>query len=151
MKVDGYVIPENIYYTKEHVWLFIGELGTARIGVTDYAQKINFVYLPEVGSTVKRLQPTAIVESSKGISDLLSPLSGEVIDVNARLDQEPWLINIDPYGEGWVIIVQPSNFESEEEYVMKSEDYGDYLRKLVKVDKDLLIHRWKKKKSSPLG
>ncbi len=104
--------PEDLHYTKEHEWIRSGA-DTLRIGVTDYAQEalgdIVFVTLPEVGAEVSAGQPCGEIESTKSVSDVYAPVSGTVVSRNETLDTSPELINSDPYGEGWMIEIRPSD------------------------------------------
>jgi len=116
VKVDGYEVPEGLYYSKEWFWVKI-ENGKARIGITDYAQKqlreIVFVELPSAGGTVKVNEPFGSVESVKAVSDLVAPLSGTIEQSNQEVTSKPELLNEDPYGKGWLLIVAPSNLNAE--------------------------------------
>lgn len=104
--------PEDLRYTADHEWVRVVEGGCARIGITDYAQNalgdVVYVSLPEVGTTVADGDACGEVESTKSVSDVYSPLSGEVTAVNADLDSAPELINSDPYGAGWMFEVRPA-------------------------------------------
>lgn len=105
-------VPANLKYTKEHEWVKVeGDIAT--IGVTEYAQgelgDIVFVELPNVGSAVTQMGRFGTVEAVKAVSDLFSPLSGTVVEINAALDTDPMVINRDPYGEGWMIKVKVSS------------------------------------------
>jgi len=116
VKVDGYEVPEGLYYSKEWFWVKI-ENGKARIGITDYAQKqlreIVFVELPSTGGTVKANEPFGSVESVKAVSDLVAPLSGTIEQANQEVTSKPELLNEDPFGKGWLLIVAPSNLDAE--------------------------------------
>jgi len=116
VKVDGYEVPEGLYYSKEWFWIKI-EDGKARMGITDYAQKqlreIVFVELPSAGGTVKTNEPFGSVESVKAVSDLVAPLSGTIEQVNPEVTSKPELLNEDPYGKGWLLIVAPSDLDVE--------------------------------------
>ncbi|MCS7385680.1 MAG: glycine cleavage system protein GcvH [Candidatus Methanomethylicota archaeon] len=134
MKVNDYEVREELYYTKEHEWAKIeGEL--VRIGITDYAQKqlrdIVYVELPEVGKKISKMGVLGTVESVKAVSEVYSPLSGEVVEVNEELENSPELINQDPYGEGWIAVLKPSNLEEELKDLMKADEYAEYLKKEV--------------------
>ncbi len=151
MKVKGYEIPRRLFYMKEHVWLSIDKSKTARIGITDYAQKslreINFVYLPKKeGLNVRRLQIVATVESVKALSEIYSPISGRIIDINEELSSKPRLINQDPYGEGWIALIHPDKFEEESGNLLNQKQYAEHVRKLTKIDKNLLVYRWRRKR-----
>lgn len=100
-------IPTNLKYTKEHEWVDLATKGKARIGITDYAQKqlgdIVFVELPEVGKKFETGDAFGTVESVKSVGDLFVPLPGTVATANEELNEEPELINTDPYGDGWIM------------------------------------------------
>ena len=97
-------IPKDLRYTETHEWIR-SEADTATIGVTDHAQEeltdVVFVELPKVGTKVVAGAECAVVESVKAASDIYAPVSGEIIEVNQRLETEPGIVNSDPYGEGW--------------------------------------------------
>jgi glycine cleavage system H protein len=101
--------PENLRYTKDHEWIRVeGDKGT--VGITDYAQKqlgdVVFLELPEVGRAVKAGENFGTVESVKAVSELFSPVSGEVLEANGALVKAPEAINTDPYGQGWMVVVK---------------------------------------------
>jgi len=116
VKVDDYEIVEGLYYSKEFFWVRI-EKGKAKMGITDYAQKqlreIVFAELPSAGETIKQNEPFGSVESVKAVSDLIAPLSGAIEQVNEEVTNKPELLNEDPYGEGWLLVVAPSNLDAE--------------------------------------
>jgi len=101
--------PKDLKYTKEHEWVRAEGIN-ATVGITDYAQKelgdIVFVDLPEVNSEVEQNSAFGVVESVKAVSDLFSPVSGRVIKVNSELNNAPELVNNDPYGKGWMLIIE---------------------------------------------
>ncbi len=105
-------IPANLKYTKEHEWARI-EGSLVVVGVTSHAQEalgdVVYVELPKVGSTVTAGKQFGVIESTKAVSDLYSPLTGKVVKVNDSLTDSPQTINSDPYGAGWIIEVEPSD------------------------------------------
>jgi glycine cleavage system H protein len=107
------VIPEDLRYTAEHEWVRTVEDGRVRIGITDYAQDalgdVVFVSLPEPGSTVSAGQAFGEVESTKSVSEIYAPVAGEVVARNEALSSRPELVNADPYGEGWIVEIAPSD------------------------------------------
>jgi len=125
------VIPDNLYYSKEHEWLRI-EGDHVVMGITDYAQKslheIVFVELPEVGKKVRQMETVGTVESVKAVSEIYTPASGEVIEVNEELAESPELVNEDPYGEGWIAKLRPSNLDEDLRNLMTPEGYERYLK-----------------------
>jgi len=116
VKVDSYEIPDGLHYSKEWFWVKL-EGGKARLGITDYAQKqlreIVFVELPSAGGTVKANEPFGSVESVKAVSDLISPLSGTIDQVNQEVTSKPEILNEDPFNKGWLLIITPSNLNTE--------------------------------------
>jgi len=115
-------VPEDLQYTKSHEWVRT-EGDTAIIGITDHAQDelgdIVFVELPAEGDTFDAGEPFGIVESVKAVSDLYSPVGGEIVEVNSALEDAPEKINEDPYGEGWIVKLRTSgeaDLLSPEEY-----------------------------------
>jgi glycine cleavage system H protein len=105
--------PTDRKYSKDHEWAKDNGDGTATIGITDFAQEmltdIVFVELPTVGKKVAKGEPVAVVESVKSVSDVYSPVSGEVIAVNSKLEEDPALINRDAFGEGWIVKMKLAN------------------------------------------
>lgn len=104
-------LPDDLRYTKEHEWARVDD-GRVVVGITDYAQDqlgdVVFVGLPEVGAEVAAGQPLGEVESTKSVSDIYSPVSGRVLERNAALETNPELVNEDPYGDGWLVTIEPS-------------------------------------------
>lgn len=106
-------IPADLSYTAEHEWIAAADdEGAVRIGITDHAQgelgDVVFVQLPEVGETVEAGAAVGEIESTKSVSDVFAPVSGEVTAVNDRLVDEPALVNSAPYGDGWLFAVRPA-------------------------------------------
>ncbi len=118
-------IPADLKYTKEHEWIK-ADGNKAAIGITDYAQgelgDVVFVELPAVGSEVKAMESFGTIEAVKAVSDLFSPICGRVIEVNEILEDNPMVVNRDPYGDGWMIKVE-MNDSSELEALLSAEDY----------------------------
>ena len=120
--------PNDRKYSKEHEWIKVDDAGAGRAttGITDYAQEqlgdVVFVELPKLGATVKFMGKMGEIESVKSVSDLFSPVSGEVIEVNERLLDHQEIANQDPFGEGWLIRVTMSD-ASEINNLMTSEEY----------------------------
>lgn len=106
--------PENLKYTKEHEWIRM-DGDVAYVGITDYAQEqlgdIVFVDVPTVGETLDEGETFGTIEVVKTISDLFLPISGEVLELNEKLEENPELVNSDPYGEGWLIKLKPSDLD----------------------------------------
>ena len=124
-------IPEVLKYTKEHEWARV-EDDIVIIGITDYAQdalgEIVYIELPSEGDEITRGEPFGAVESTKSVSDLYAPISGEVVEVNEALLDSPEEINEDPYGEGWMVKVKHYD-PSELEDLMDSDEYTEFIEK----------------------
>ena len=119
-------VPDDLKYTAEHEWVRAD--GTiARVGITDYAQQalgdVVYVSLPEVGASVEKGAAVGEVESTKSVSDLYAPLSGTVTARNDALDEQPDLINSDPYGAGWILEIEVSD-EAETADLLDAATYG---------------------------
>jgi glycine cleavage system H protein len=116
VKVDGTEVKEGLYYTKEFEWVKI-EGDKVRVGVTDYAQKqlreIVYAELPSAGSTLTQNTPYGTVESVKAVSDLVAPVSGTVEEVNSEVQSKPEMLNEDPYGKAWLLVLKPTNLQAE--------------------------------------
>ena len=134
VKIDGYEVPEGLYYSKEWFWIKI-EDGKARMGITDYAQKqlreIVFVELPSAGGTVKANEPFGSVESVKAVSDLISPLSGTIDQANTDVTSKPELLNEDPYQKGWLLLITPSNLDAELKALMDFNKSVEWYKSLI--------------------
>jgi glycine cleavage system H protein len=107
-------IPQDLLYTEDHEYLKpAGEAGVVFIGITDYAQgelgDVVFVELPKVGAKFKKHDVFGTIEAVKAVSELYAPVSGEVLEINGRLDAEPALVNTEPYGNGWMIKLRMSD------------------------------------------
>lgn len=106
-------VPDELRYSPEHEWVLSSAQGTVRVGITDYAQKqlgdIVYVELPGVGGSVALGDSFGVVESTKSASDVLAPVAGEVVARNDALEDSPELVNVDPYGEGWMIEIKPAD------------------------------------------
>lgn len=123
-----------LWYTEEHEWARI-EDNIAVIGITDYAQKelknVVFVELPKVGDKLTFQKYLGYVESTKAVNAVLSPVSGEVIEVNSKLEESPELVNEDPYGEGWMVKVKMSN-KNELSQLFNGREYSELMDHLAK-------------------
>jgi glycine cleavage system H protein len=126
------VNPADLRYTKEHEWVRL-EGDTALFGITDYAQNelgdVVFVELPPPGTQVQQGESFGVVESVKAASDLYAPLSGEVVDSNTALTDEPDLVNKDPFAGGWMIRIRPSNSD-EMKSLLEASQYDEFLETL---------------------
>ncbi len=121
--------PDDFYYTQDHEWIKMeGKSGI--IGITDFAQKqlgdIVYVEMPKVGTDLEFHQSLGVIESVKAVSDIYSPVSGEIIDVNKELDSSPELVNEDPHGKGWIIRIKIKD-ESDLQKLMSASEYEKFL------------------------
>lgn len=118
-------VPAELRYTREHEWAKV-EGDRARIGITAFAQEqlgdVVFVELPKVGAQVTAMKTFGVVESVKAVSDLFAPVTGEVVEVNEALPKTPELVNTDPYGRGWMLVVRLSN-PKDVDGLMSAADY----------------------------
>ncbi|MBI2874568.1 MAG: glycine cleavage system protein GcvH [Firmicutes bacterium] len=117
----------TLRFSKEHEWIRVEGEGRAVIGITDYAQKelgdIVFVELPSPGDSFEKGDGMAVVESVKAVSDVYAPFSGRVLEVNAALEDSPELVNRDPYGEGWLVVMELGE-PGELENLLTGEEYA---------------------------
>ena len=117
--------PQNLKYTNEHEWIRI-EVDNEYVGITDYAQEqlgdIVFVDIPTVGETLEAGETFGTIEVVKTISDLFLPIAGEVLEQNEALEENPELVNKDPYGDGWLIKVKPADVKAVED-LLDAEAY----------------------------
>ncbi len=134
MKVGDYEVPDGLRYTREHEWLRIeGEF--CRVGISDYAQKtlheVVYVDLPPLGKKVAYMESLGTVESVKAVSDVYSPISGEVVERNENLNSAPEFVNQDPYGAGWIIVIKPSQLHEELKQLLDAQGYADFIKELI--------------------
>ena len=119
-------VRKGFYYTNDDLWVSV-ESGKARVGVTDYLQKtsgdVAFIEVAKPGSTVDRGKAFGTMESAKTTLALLSPVSGKIDESNNKLTGKPELVNSDPYGEGWLVVIAPSNLENDRKSLLSAEDY----------------------------
>ena len=103
-------VPEELRYSKDHEWAKVEDGGKVRVGITDYAQDalgdVVYVDVPQVGATVTLNETFSEVESTKSVSDIYAPVSGTIVEVNGDLADAPERVNEDPYGEGWIVVIE---------------------------------------------
>ena len=121
-------IPAELRYTAEHEWVSVDGT-TASVGITDYAQRalgdVVYVSVPAAGTHVTAGEPCGEVESTKSVSDIYSPVTGEVTEVNSDVDEDPGLVNSDPYGAGWLMKVQLDEDEGEPTGLLTADEYAE--------------------------
>jgi glycine cleavage system H protein len=120
-------LPDDLGYTKEHEWVRFNDDGTVTMGITEFAEEqlgdVVYLELPPVGTTVVLAEKFGEIESVKAVSDLFSGMSGEIVAINEKLSDQPELVNSDPYGDGWIIRVRPSN-PAERDSLLTAAAYG---------------------------
>jgi len=123
------MIPKDLKYTEEHEWVHVSDDGTeALVGITDYAQKelgdIVYVEMPQEGDHLTQMESFGTIEAVKTVADLYAPLSGEVLEVNATLQDQPTLVNSSPYEDGWILRMKIGN-PKEIDALLSYEDYRE--------------------------
>ena len=122
--------PDNLLYTKEHEWALFGKDDVVVIGITDYAQNqlgdIIFIEFPQIGEDITSGDIFGEIEAVKTVSELYAPISGSIIEVNKALEGNPDLVNNDPFGEGWIIKINPTN-PDEKNFLMDSNAYDEFV------------------------
>jgi len=133
MQVLNYNLPDELHYSKEHEWVRL-EGKTAVVGITDYAQKqlheIVYVEVQKGGSEVKQFQTMGTVESVKSVSDIFSPVTGKITEVNTQLAESPELLNQDPYGKGWIAKISLTDFKRDSQELLTAKQYAELIKNL---------------------
>jgi glycine cleavage system H protein len=130
-----FTVKKRLLYTENDVWIEMIN-GKAKIGITDFLQRRGgdavFVELPQIGKTVRRGDEISSFETIKAVVSIASPFDSTVIEVNSTLNDKPELINEDPYGEGWLVLVSPSHLEEDKQYLMTAEKYFELMKSKIK-------------------
>lgn len=139
--LKGYDFPEELYYHREHSWAKVEEDGKVRVGMNDYFQKaagdITYVDLPFEGDEVEQGETCGKIQSSKWIGKLFAPIRGEIVAVNEDLEGDSTLINKEPYGDGWVILIQPSQLDEDLKNLMQGATVESWLDEEIKKGEEL--------------
>ena len=138
--IEGYNFPDELFYHKEHSWIKIESNGKIRLGLNDFYQKsagdITNIDLPFEGDKITQGKTCGRIESGKWIGKLVSPISGEVIEINIDLEIDPSLINKSPYKKGWILILKPSNLNDELKNLFQVDKIKPWLkREIQKAEK----------------
>ena len=123
-------VPTELRYTKTHEWVRLDKNGVATIGITDFAQEqlgdLTYVELPGVGDNVEAQSEVAVVESVKAAADIYAPVAGTITEINKKLEEQPELINTDPFGDGWIFKLRPDD-SSEIDMLLDADGYEDMI------------------------
>jgi len=139
MEIEGYFLPDDLYYHKEHFWARV-EGNMVTVGTTDFAQKlagqIVYVELPSVGKVIEQGKPCGSMESGKWVGRIYSPISGKVESFNQELEDSPELINESPYEKGWMFKVSPSNLQVELKNLMQEKSVEEFIKsEIIRIKK----------------
>jgi glycine cleavage system H protein len=131
MKIKDYDLPDELYYHRDHAWAKLEEDGRVRVGMNDFFQKaagdVVYVDLPFEDDDVTQGETCGKVQSSKWVGKLVAPASGTIVEVNEDLEGDSTLINKDPYGAGWIMVVEPSDWEGEKAVLMQGDAIKDWM------------------------
>ena len=132
--IKGYTMPDDLYYHEEHSWARV-EGDRVTVGMNDFFQKeagdIVFVDLPEEEDDVEQGEVCGKIQSRKWIGKLVAPVSGEILEINEDLDEDTSLINTDPYGKGWILVIEASNLDEDLENLMRGDAVVPFLEKEI--------------------
>ena len=127
------LIPPDLRYTREHEWATPADGGKLRVGITDFAQErlgdVVYLDLPGAGSAVTAGEAMGEIESTKSVSDIFAPVSGTVAEVNAECRDNPAVVNQDPYGEGWLVVIEPAEGSGGDD-LLTGEQYAALVQEL---------------------
>jgi len=133
--IEGYNMPDDLYYHEEDTWVKV-EDGNIRVGMTDFYQKLagdtTYVDLPFEGDEIAQGDICGKIQSAKWVGKFVSPVSGEIVEVNEKLEDDCSLINKDPFGEGWIMVVKPSNPEEELKKLYHGDTVEPWLKQKIK-------------------
>ncbi len=131
MKIKDYDLPDELYYHSDHAWAKLEEDGRVRVGMNDFFQKaagdVVYVDLPFEDDDVTQGETCGKVQSSKWVGKLVAPASGTIVEVNEELEGDSTLINKDPYGAGWIMVIEPSDWEGEKAVLMQGGALKDWM------------------------
>jgi glycine cleavage system H protein len=138
-EIEGYTLPDELYYTKDHTWARIEDDGTATVGMDAFGAKaagnIEFIDLPMEEDEFESGEAFGSLESAKWVGGLLMPVSGTIIAVNEKIEDELNLLSEDPYGEGWIIKIRPTHLKDDLKALVHGEGVGPWLKKEIETRK----------------
>ena len=130
--LEGYNMPDELYYHKEHAWVKVSDNGTVLVGMSDFYQKnsgdVTYIDLPFEGDDVEQGETCGKIQSAKWVGKFVSPLSGEILEVNEDLEDDPTIINKNPYGEGWIMKLKPSDKDGELANLFHGATVPDFIK-----------------------
>ena len=140
-EIEGYDMPDELYYHQDHAWVRLEGDGTVRVGMNDFYQKgagdTTYIDLPFEDDEVSQGETCGKIQSAKWVGKFVSPLSGEIVEVNEELEDDCTLINKDPYGEGWIMVLKPSDPDEELKALIHGDDVVPWLKKEIEdAEKD---------------
>jgi glycine cleavage system H protein len=131
-EIEGYNMPDDLYYHSEHAWAKVEDDGKVRVGMDDLFAKtagdIVYVDMPMEGDDVSQDETIGKVQSSKWIGKLISPVAGEVAELNEEVESDSTLVNSDPYGQGWILTIEPSNLDEDLGKLMKGDAVAPWIK-----------------------
>lgn len=135
VEIEGYTLPDELYYTKDHTWARIEDKGTVTVGMDAYGAKaagnIEFIDLPMEDDEFEAGEAFGSLESAKWVGGLLMPVSGTIVEVNESIEDDLELISKEPYGEGWLIKLKPTNLKDDLATLVHGDDVGPWLKKEI--------------------
>jgi glycine cleavage system H protein len=133
--IEGYNMPDELYYHNDHAWVKIESDNTVKIGMNEFYQKsageTTYIDLPFEGDDVEQGETCGKIQSAKWVGKFVSPVSGEILEVNEELEDDCTLINKDCYGDGWIMIVKPSNLDEDLNNLYHGDTVGPWLKKEI--------------------
>jgi len=134
-EIEGYDMPDDLYYHSDHAWAKVEDDGKVTVGMNEFFAKtagdIVYVDMPMEGDDVEPGETIGKVQSSKWIGKLISPLAGEVAELNEEVESDSTLVNSDPYGQGWILKIEPASRDDDLGKLMKGDAIGDWLKSEV--------------------
>ncbi len=132
-EIEGYDMPDELYYHKDHAWVKKLDDGTVKVGMNDFYQKsagdTTYIDLPFEDDEVERGETCGKIQSAKWVGKLVAPISGEVTQINEELEDDCSLINSDPYGEGWIMIIKPEDLDGQLAGLFHGDAVADWIKK----------------------
>ena len=133
--IEGYNLPDDLYYHKDHAWVKIESDKTLRIGMNDFYQKsagdTTYIDLPFEGDDVEQGETCGKIQSAKWVGKFVAPISGEIVGVNEELEDDCTSINKSPYDKGWIMLVKPSNLDDELKSLYHGDNVGSWIKKEI--------------------